>query len=174
MAGRIWGFELFREIIVHDCGLLEESKETPCREYAQYGYGKFRRSRTKFMNEERNMTNYICATCGVQYTETDSSPEHCIICEDERQYIKHKGQRWTTLPEMQKSYHNRIEDVDPNVTGIGTVPGFAIGQRALLIQTPQGNVLWDCVSLLDDATLEAIRSRGGIAAIAVSHPHLVG
>ncbi|HLE89547.1 MAG TPA: hypothetical protein VI753_00250, partial [Anaerolineales bacterium] len=79
------------------------------------------------------MPNYICATCGVQYTETESSPEHCIICEDERQYIGHKGQRWTTLPEMQKNYHNRIEDVDPNVTGIGTVPGFAIGQRALLI-----------------------------------------
>src|SRR3989304_1560765 len=53
MAGRIWGFELFREIIVHDCGLREESKETPCREYAQYGYGKSRRSRTKFMIEER-------------------------------------------------------------------------------------------------------------------------
>jgi glyoxylase-like metal-dependent hydrolase (beta-lactamase superfamily II) len=28
--------------------------------------------------------------------------------------------------------------------------------------------------LIDDATLEAIRARGGIQAIAVSHPHLVG
>jgi glyoxylase-like metal-dependent hydrolase (beta-lactamase superfamily II) len=75
---------------------------------------------------------------------------------------------------MQTEYHNRIEDVDANLTGIGTVPGFAIGQRALLVQTPNGNVLWDCVSLLDDATVEAIRARGGISAIAVSHPHTIG
>jgi len=120
------------------------------------------------------MENYICMTCGVQYAETETPPEHCIICEDERQYIGHQGQRWTTLPEMRKTYHNRIEEVDPNLTGIGTVPGFAIGPRALLVQTPQGNVLWDCTSLLDDATLEAIQARGGIRAIAVSHPHLVG
>ncbi len=120
------------------------------------------------------MPNFICVTCGVQYAETESAPEHCIICEDDRQYIGHKGQRWTTIPEMQKGYKNRIEEVEPNLTGIGTTPGFAIGQRALLVQTPKGNVLWDCTSLLDDATVEAIRSCGGVSAIAVSHPHLVG
>ena len=120
------------------------------------------------------MENYICVTCGHQYKETTSPPEHCLICEDERQYIGHKGQLWTTIPEMQKTHHNRIEEVDTNLTGIGTVPSFALGHRALLVQTPNGNVLWDCVSLLDDATVEAVRSLGGIAAIAVSHPHLVG
>jgi glyoxylase-like metal-dependent hydrolase (beta-lactamase superfamily II) len=120
------------------------------------------------------MENFICATCGVQYAATETPPEHCLICEDERQYIGKDGQRWTTISEMQKSYRNRIEEVDPNITGIGTMPGFAIGQRGLLVQTPGGNVLWDCVSLFDDATLEAIRSRGGIKAIAVSHPHTVG
>jgi glyoxylase-like metal-dependent hydrolase (beta-lactamase superfamily II) len=35
-------------------------------------------------------------------------------------------------------------------------------------------VLWDCTSLIDDATIAAIRARGGLRAIAVSHPHLVG
>ena len=120
------------------------------------------------------MENYICATCGVQYGATDAPPEHCRICEDERQYIGLKGQRWTTIPEMQKGYQNRIEKIDPNITGVGTTPGFAIGQRALLVQTPNGNVLWDCISLIDDATVEAIRSRGGVKAIAVSHPHTVG
>ncbi len=120
------------------------------------------------------MPNYICLTCGVQYTETDVPPAHCLICEDDRQYIGHKGQLWTTIDEMKKHYHNRIEDVEPKLTGIGTEPSFAIGPRALLVQTPHGNVLWDCTSLLDDATLEAVRSRGGVQAIAVSHPHLVG
>jgi glyoxylase-like metal-dependent hydrolase (beta-lactamase superfamily II) len=120
------------------------------------------------------MPNYICLTCGVQYAETAAPPAHCLICEDDRQYIGHKGQLWTTIDEMQKHYHNRIEDIEPSLTGIGTEPSFAIGQRSLLVQTPQGNVLWDPTSLIDEATLEAIRSRGGLAAIAVSHPHLVG
>jgi glyoxylase-like metal-dependent hydrolase (beta-lactamase superfamily II) len=120
------------------------------------------------------MANYICVTCGNQYAESERPPVHCIICEDDRQYIGHKGQLWTTIPEMQKNHTNRIEDVDVNLTGIGTVPSFAIGPRALLVQTPEGNVLWECPSLLDDATIEAVRARGGITAIAVSHPHLAG
>ena len=120
------------------------------------------------------MTNYICATCGVQHADTYAPPEHCPICEDDRQYIGWNGQRWTSIPEMQKKYHNRIEEVDTSLTGIGSVPSFAIGQRALLVRTPNGNVLWDCISLLDDATVQAVRELGGIAAIAVSHPHTVG
>ena len=120
------------------------------------------------------MTNYICATCGVQHGETDAPPEHCPICEDERQYIGHNGQQWTTIAKLQKDRHNRIETIEPSLTGIGTVPGFAIGQRALFVQTPHGNVLWDCISLIDDATIEAITALGGISAIAVSHPHTVG
>jgi len=120
------------------------------------------------------MTNYICGTCGVQYAESDVPPEHCLICEDERQYIGAKGQQWTSIPELKKDRHNRIEMVAPNLTGIGSVPSFAIGQRGLLVRTPNGNILWDCNSLLDDATVEAIKALGGISAIAVSHPHTVG
>lgn len=41
----------------------------------------------------------------------------------------------------------------------------------MLIQSPGGNVLWDCISLIDDATVEAIRGLGGLAAVAISHPH---
>jgi hypothetical protein len=31
--------------------------------------------------------------------------------------------------------------------------------------------LWDCISLLDNPTIAAVRTLGGIAAIAISHPH---
>jgi len=50
-------------------------------------------------------------------------------------------------------------------------PSFAIGQRALLVRTPAGNVLWDCTGLLDGAVVEAVQAMGGLAAIAISHPH---
>jgi glyoxylase-like metal-dependent hydrolase (beta-lactamase superfamily II) len=58
------------------------------------------------------------------------------------------------------------------LTEIVTQPKFAIGQRALLVQTPDGNVLWDCVSLIDEATVAAIEALGGIDYLAMSHPHM--
>jgi len=80
------------------------------------------------------------------------------------------GQRWTTLEELRQKHHNTVRE-DHGLIGIGTEPSFAIGQRALLIQSPSGNLLWDCITLLDDATVDAVRKLGGIKAIAISHPH---
>jgi glyoxylase-like metal-dependent hydrolase (beta-lactamase superfamily II) len=117
------------------------------------------------------MENYMCETCGTQYTASEQPPAHCAICEDDRQYIGWKGQRWTTLAALAADHHNRLQPEEPNLIGIGTEPAFAIGQRALLVQTPEGNVLWDCISLLDAATIDAVRALGGIRAIAISHPH---
>lgn len=59
----------------------------------------------------------------------------------------------------------------PGLLGCGMFPDFAIAQRALLLRTPAGNVLWDCVALLDPATIGIVKALGGIAAIAISHPH---
>lgn len=117
------------------------------------------------------MPNFICTTCGTQFAETETPPARCPICEDERQYVNHDGQQWTTLDELRQDHHNRIETLEPNLTGIGTEPKFAIGQRALLVQSDAGNLLWDCVSLLDEATVAALNNLGGVQAIAVSHPH---
>jgi glyoxylase-like metal-dependent hydrolase (beta-lactamase superfamily II) len=66
---------------------------------------------------------------------------------------------------------NSFRQYEPGVTGIGTVPDFAISQRAILLQTPNGNVLWDCIAFLDDATVSIIKALGGLKAIAISHPH---
>jgi hypothetical protein len=67
-----------------------------------------------------------------------------------------------------------LRDLEPGLTGLGIEPSFGIGQRALLVQTPDGNVLWDCVGFIDDAAVAAIRSLGGIAGMAMSHPHFYG
>jgi hypothetical protein len=117
------------------------------------------------------MPHSICVACGVQYASTDEPPEHCPICQDERQYIGWNGQRWTTLEALHASHHNIVKREEPGLIGIGTHPEFAIAQRALLIQAPAGNVLWDCITLLDEPTIAAVQAVGGIAAIAISHPH---
>jgi hypothetical protein len=108
------------------------------------------------------MKNYICKTCGTQYSETESPPETCLICTDERQYIGWGGQQWTTLEELLRYHHNQIKLEEPDLTGIGAVPSFAIGQRALLIQAPEGNILWDCQTILDEETIKAVKDLGGV------------
>ena len=75
------------------------------------------------------------------------------------------------MSELLETTANDRREEEPGLLGIGVTPPVAIGQRALLVQTPDGNVLWDCVPVLDDATREHVESLGGIAAICMSHPH---
>jgi hypothetical protein len=117
------------------------------------------------------MPAYICTACGTQFAPTDAPPAQCIVCEEERQYVPPGGQTWTTLPALAARAFNSYRQHEPGVIGIGTQPQFAIGQRALLVMTPHGNVLWDCISLLDDATVTLINGLGGLTAIGISHPH---
>ena len=120
------------------------------------------------------MPCHICVTCGVQHAESDRPPAACSICEDERQYVGWGGQRWTTVPDMAGRYRNQLDDQEPGLASLRTEPHFGIGQRAFLVQTPAGNLLWDCLSLIDEESVAALAERGGIDAIAISHPHFYG
>jgi hypothetical protein len=120
------------------------------------------------------MTAWICATCGVQYPDTPEPPAGCPICQDERQYVGGDGQRWTTMPRLAAEHRVVLREEEPGLLGVGVEPAFAIGQRALLVRTPEGNVLWDCVSLLDDDAHRRITELGGIDAVCMSHPHFYG
>ncbi len=117
------------------------------------------------------MPAYICKTCGSQYPESSMPPDPCPICQDERQYVGWNGQEWTTLDELRAGHRNEIRACEADLFGIGTTPQVAIGQRALLIRSSTGNILWDCTPLVDTATVEAVQKLDGIHGIAVSHPH---
>ena len=110
------------------------------------------------------MTNFICTTCGTQHAEADEPPVACAICQDERQYVKATGQQWTTLEKLRLTNRNSIRFEEPGLIGIGIDPHYAIGQRALFLRTAKANVLWDCLPLLDEAVVEAIK------ALAASRP----
>ena len=106
------------------------------------------------------MSYPICVTCGVQYGASVSS---CPVCEDARQYVPVSGQEWTSLEALRASHANEIRD-EHGFVGVGTTPKFGIGQRALVVD----DVLWDCITLLDDDTAAQV---GSLRAIAISHPH---
>jgi hypothetical protein len=115
--------------------------------------------------------SYICVTCGTQFPGAAHPPDACPICKDERQYIGAHGQQWVTLDHLRNTHRNVFFKEGENLWGIQTEPKFGIGQRALLLQTQTGGVLWDCVSLIDSSTIELVKALGGVKAIAISHPH---
>lgn len=63
------------------------------------------------------------------------------------------------------------DDVEKRMWSIYTEPKLAIGQRCVLLETPDGNVLWDCITFIDNKTVEFVKSKGGLKAIVISHPH---
>jgi hypothetical protein len=117
--------------------------------------------------------NFVCETCGVQYKSSNKLPEQCLICEEERQYVSSEGQTWTTLETLIESgkYKNVIKLEEENLYSLITAPSFGIGQTAYLVQNKNFNVLWDCITYLDQTTTKMINDLGGIDAIALSHPH---
>jgi hypothetical protein len=121
------------------------------------------------------MTVYVCRTCAVEQPDTSEPAAVCVICSDERQYVRPTGQQWTTLQELGVTGHRgTAAEVESGLYGITIRPSVGIGQRALLVQTPSGNLLWDPNGYLDEDLIATIRQLGGVAAVAASHPHMFG
>jgi glyoxylase-like metal-dependent hydrolase (beta-lactamase superfamily II) len=120
------------------------------------------------------MTTWVCKACATQYPPSDAPPGACSICEDSRQYVPaDEGQVWLRYDAFLAAHRADIRD-DNGILGFGCTPDFGIGQRALLVRSGAGNVLWDCIPYLDATVAERIAAEGGLAAIAISHPHFYG
>ncbi|KAF3001933.1 hypothetical protein E8E13_006846 [Curvularia kusanoi] len=134
----------------------------------------------------------ICETCGTQFdVPLSSPPKECRICLDPRQYVPAHGQTWTSLNADQKTQKNEFQtdEHDSRIHYITTKPltpselpaglsdstttrkQLGIGERAILLQTPHGNVLWDLIAFLNQETVDFINEKGGLKAIVISHPH---
>jgi hypothetical protein len=120
------------------------------------------------------MPAFLCANCGVQYPNTEVPPTGCAICLDARRFAAGAGPAWTTQAALRQTHFNAFRRLEQGLMGLATTPAFALGPRAFLLRTAQGNILWDCLSFLDDSTITIITALGGVAAIAVSHPHAYG
>jgi hypothetical protein len=121
------------------------------------------------------MTEWICATCAVEQPDTTEPPVTCPICRDDRQYVRPSGQSWTSVADLAAAGRRGIvEEVEAGLTAVTVTPTVGIGQRALVVRTPAGNVLWDPTGYVDDDLVAAVADLGGLAAIASSHPHMFG
>ena len=75
------------------------------------------------------------------------------------------------MERLRGTHSNKFRRLAAGLMTIETTPAFGIGQRAILARTPSGNVLWECITLIDDATVDLLNGLGGVQAIAISHPH---
>src|SRR5258708_4413828 len=86
-----------------------------------------------------SMPIQICCACGTSYPDAAEPPSRCLICEDERQFVPRGGQLWTTPEKLAGGHVNAWRQLEGDLLEIHTQ--FGIGQRALLLRTPKGNVL---------------------------------
>ncbi|MBX5165267.1 MULTISPECIES: MBL fold metallo-hydrolase [unclassified Rhizobium] len=117
------------------------------------------------------MTCHICTACGTQFGESTEPPSACPVCEDDRQFVPPSGQAWTNMAVIGSTHKILWTEEAKGLHSLQMSPEFGIGQRAFLIEGPDGNILWDCLSLLDETSITKIAAMGGLAAIAISHPH---
>jgi glyoxylase-like metal-dependent hydrolase (beta-lactamase superfamily II) len=118
---------------------------------------------------------WVCRTCGVQHDRSTAPPAACPVCLDERQYVPPGGQAWTSFEQLRSAGQGyEIRELEPGLTGFRCLPQLGIGPVGYLVQTPVGNVLWDCPSFVDEGVAAEVRARGGLAAISASHPHFYG
>jgi hypothetical protein len=113
---------------------------------------------------------FVCLGCGTQYAVAEAPPHRCPLCEAERRLATATRPAWTTLAGIARRHQNIVQRPEQDLFSIHTLPTFAAGQRALLVRSAGGNLLWDSVTLLDQPTIATVRRLGGLRAIAVSHP----
>lgn len=118
---------------------------------------------------------WVCPTCGANFPPAPEPPPHCPVCEDERQWVPPTGQVWKQMGHLAADgFKTEVRDVEPGLFGIGAKPMVGVGQRALLVRTSEGNLLWDPPAFIDQPAIDAVDERGGLAVVSSSHPHMYG
>lgn len=121
------------------------------------------------------MTIWTCATCAIEHPDTSTPPATCEICADDRQFVPASGQPWTTRDQLElNGHHIVVTELEPGLRAVAAEPRLGIGQRGLLLRTPQGNLLWEPPGFIDNEGVQAVRALGGVDVISASHPHLTG
>lgn len=120
------------------------------------------------------MPCFLCVACGSQFADSVEPPPACPICCDDRQFIPEAGQQWIDYAAVRQNHRIAWNEETSGVCALTLEPDFGIAQRAFLVEASAGSVLWDCLSIVDNATVAKINDAGGLSAVAISHPHYYG
>ena len=117
------------------------------------------------------MERFVCVTCGTQFPDADdAAAERARSATTRASTSRSRASSGRRSPSCAPTTATRSGD-EGALTGIGTEPHVRDRPARAARPARRANLLWDCVTLLDDATAAAVERRGGLAAIAISHPH---
>jgi hypothetical protein len=114
---------------------------------------------------------WVCRLCGVEAGPSAAAPPACPICQDLRVNAPAHELGWRRGTKLSESRTIEIVELEPTLWSLTAHPQISVGHHALLVVTPDGNLLWDALSVVTPAAVRAVRELGGIAAVAISHPH---
>ncbi|MGW6036137.1 hydrolase [Gordonia terrae] len=119
------------------------------------------------------MRPWMCVFCANEFPPGETPPAMCPICDDDRQWLPESGPGFMPLDETADNALT-TDEVESGLTALTVRPSVGIGQRGFVIATSDGNILWEPPGFIGPALVEWLERHGGLAAVAASHPHLVG
>lgn len=78
---------------------------------------------------------------------------------------------WRRGAKLSESRTIEVVELEPNLWSLSAHPQISVGHHALLVMTPEGNLLWDALSVITPSAVNTVRRLGGLAAVAIAHPH---
>lgn len=119
------------------------------------------------------MRPWMCVFCANEFPPGETPPARCPICDDDRQWLPESGPGFMPLDETADNALT-TDQVESGLTALTVRPSVGIGQRGFVIATSDGNILWEPPGFIGPALVDWLERHGGLAAVAASHPHLVG
>ena len=119
------------------------------------------------------MRPWMCVFCANEFPPGETPPAMCPICDDDRQWLPESGPGFMPLDETADNALT-TDEVESGLTALTVRPSVGIGQRGFVIATSDGNILWEPPGFIGPALVVWLERHGGLAAVAASHPHLVG
>jgi glyoxylase-like metal-dependent hydrolase (beta-lactamase superfamily II) len=126
------------------------------------------------------MATWICNGCGLEHGDSPTPPpmDGCVfdrgpVSDEELGDLGAHTREWLSLTALAAQPHNtEHRDHGRGVHSFRREPRLGIGQWSFLVQTGQGNVLWDPPAYLDPEVEGLVRGLGGAVVIMTSHPHM--
>lgn len=120
------------------------------------------------------MTAFVCANCGFWRQLPARPVADCPVCLDHRHAPPTDAWSFLSDDEVAAKAHTTWTEVEDGAWRLDSSERFHIGPSGYLVEHPEGNVLFEAPNWIDDAALDFIAERGGLAFATASHPHVYG
>ena len=118
---------------------------------------------------------YSCTSCGHWQRWPEPGPTVCPVCADVRNALPDKGFEFLTTDAVDALVTcSWGPTACAGITEFRCTPRYGLDSRGWVVESDAGLVGFECAPWYDDAALDELRRRGGLAVLASSHVHGYG